>query len=78
MQRIAIARAIYSGYPILLLDEVTSALDSETEERLMASLRRMNSCTVLRVTHRPDTWKACDRTLQIGEAGKLTERSYGS
>lgn len=78
MQRIAIARAIYSGYPILLLDEVTSALDSETEERLMASLRRMNSCTVLLVTHRPDTWKACDRTLQIGEDGKLTERSYGS
>ena len=39
MQRIAIARAVFSGRPILLLDEATSSLDGETEKQVLENLR---------------------------------------
>ena len=65
MQRLAVARAVYSGYPILLLDEATSALDAETERQLMKALRGLPGRTVVIVTHRRDTWKVCDRILQF-------------
>lgn len=62
MQRIAIARAIFSDRPILLLDEATSALDEETEAKLLDNLRSMTDKTVIIVTHRP---AALDITDQI-------------
>ena len=52
MQRIAIARAIYANRPILVLDESTSALDEETEKKVLSNLREMTEKTVLIVTHR--------------------------
>lgn len=64
MQRLAVARAVYSGCPILLLDEATSALDAETERRMILSLKQMSDCTVFLVTHRKDVWKLCDRVLE--------------
>ncbi len=63
MQRLAVARAVYSGYPILLLDEATSALDGETERRLMEKLRGLAGRTVVIVTHRTNTWEVCDHLL---------------
>ena len=68
MQRLAVARAIYSGCPILLLDEATSALDADTERRLIASLKEKEDCTVLLVTHRKEVWKLCDRVLERKES----------
>jgi ATP-binding cassette subfamily B protein len=62
MQRIAIARAIFSERPILLLDEATSALDEQTEAKLLDNLRSMTDKTVIIVTHRP---AALDITDQI-------------
>jgi ATP-binding cassette subfamily B protein len=72
MQRLAIARAIYSDHPILLLDEATSALDEETEKQLLYNLRAMTDKTVLIVTHRPASLEICDRQIDFGEntAGK--------
>lgn len=67
MQRLAVARAIYSGCPILLLDEATSALDSDTERRLIISLKQMSNCTVFLVTHRKEVWELCDRVLERTE-----------
>ena len=69
MQRLAIARAIFSGSPILLLDEATSALDTETEKRLLANLRQLKDRTVLIVTHRPAVLSVCDRVLTFTENG---------
>ena len=69
MQRLAIARAVFSGSPILLLDEATSALDSETEERLLQNLRSMTDKTVVIVTHRPAVLTICDRVLEFTEKG---------
>ena len=63
MQRIAIARAIYSGRPVLLLDEATSALDEENERRLLMNLRNMTDKTVLIVTHRPAAREICNKSI---------------
>lgn len=67
MQRIAVARAIYSGCPILLLDEATSALDADTERRMISALKEMSDYTVFLVTHRKDVWELCDRVLERKE-----------
>lgn len=74
MQRIAIARAIYSASPILLLDEATSALDALTEKQLLENLRTMTDKTVIIVTHRPAALSICDRVLEFTESG-VSERT---
>jgi len=63
MQRIAVARAIFSDNPILLLDEATSALDEATEKKLIENLRTMTDKTVILVTHRPAALEICDKIL---------------
>lgn len=63
MQRIAIARAIYSERPVLLLDEATSALDEQTEAKLLDNLRSMTDKTVIIVTHRPAALEITDKVI---------------
>ncbi len=67
LQRLAIARAIYSNRPILLLDEATSALDEATEKRLLANLQAMTNKTVLIITHRPAALEICDQIIELSE-----------
>ena len=74
MQRIAIARAVFSGSPVLVLDEATSALDPETEQRVLHHLRQMTDRTVLIVTHRPAALRCCDRAVHFTESG-ITEET---
>ena len=69
MQRIAIARAIFSDSPILLLDEATSALDEKTEKQLLKNLRSMTNKTVAIVTHRPAALDICDKVLEFTNEG---------
>lgn len=73
MQRIAIARAIFSESPILLLDEATSALDADTENRLLQNLRSMTDKTVVIVTHRPAALKICDRVIDFTNISNSSE-----
>ena len=72
MQRLAIARAVFSDSPVLLLDEATSSLDAETEKRLLENLRAMTDKTVVIVTHRPAALSICDRVLEFTENGVRT------
>lgn len=65
MQRLAVARAVYSQAPVLLLDEATSALDAETEREMLANLRALPGRTAVLVTHREATLAACDRVVEI-------------
>ena len=65
MQRIAIARALYSDAPILLLDEATSALDEATEKKLLENLRALTDKTVVIVTHRTAALEICDREIEF-------------
>ena len=65
MQRLAIARAIYSNRPILLLDEATSALDVNTEKQVLSNLKEMEDITVIIITHRLEALSICTREVQF-------------
>jgi ATP-binding cassette subfamily B protein len=69
-QRLAIARAVLGGAPVLLLDECTSALDAETEQKVLQRLRALPKRTCIAVTHRPAARALCDWRLELGE-GKI-------
>ena len=64
-QRLAIARAVLGGAPVLLLDECTSALDAETEKTVLARLRELPDRTCIAVTHRPAAVELSDWQLEI-------------
>lgn len=70
-QRVAVARAVLSKAPILLLDESTSALDEETEAKLLKNIRSLKDKTCLIVTHRKAALNICDYRIHI-ENGKLS------
>ena len=74
LQRIAIARALVTDSPILLLDECTSALDSETECALLNNIKHETNKTVILITHRPAALDICDHVLYVRD-GKITGKS---
>lgn len=69
-QRVAIARAIVGGAKILLLDECTSALDSQTERVVLERLKRLSDRTILAVTHRKAAIDLCDVQFEVSK-GRL-------
>ncbi len=72
-QRVAIARAILKAAPILILDEATSSLDSESEMFIQDALKTlMKSCTTIVVAHRLSTIMQMDRIVVIS-GGKIIE-----
>lgn len=73
-QRIAIARAFLKGAPILILDEATSSLDSNSEAIVQQALEElMQGKTVLIVAHRFSTIRSADQILVV-EGGRIRER----
>jgi len=72
-QRISIARAFLKDAPILLLDEATAALDSESEEAIREALSRlMRGRTVIAIAHRLATLRNFDRVVML-QGGKIIE-----
>lgn len=72
-QRIAIARAFLKDAPILILDEATSSLDSESEHAIQLSLEElMKGRSVVAIAHRLSTLKKMDRIVVIGD-GRIVE-----
>ena len=69
-QRLAIGRAVLGGAPILLLDECTSALDAQTEQKVLQRLRELPNRTCIAVTHRDAAIALCDWRLQVNN-GKI-------
>jgi ATP-binding cassette subfamily B protein len=74
-QRIALARAFLKDAPILLLDEPTSSVDTQTEAAIMEAIERlMEGRTSLLIAHRLSTLEICDARIEI-EAGRIVHAS---
>ena len=71
-QRLAVARALLGKGKILLMDESTSALDAESERRMLDNLQARDDITVLFITHRESVLEKCDRIITVGE-GRISE-----
>jgi ABC-type multidrug transport system fused ATPase/permease subunit len=72
-QRVAIARAILKNAHILVLDEATSSLDTESETEIQKALSElMKGKTVLAIAHRLSTLQAMDRLIVLAD-GKIVE-----
>ncbi len=73
-QRISIARALFKNASVFVFDDVTSALDLETEHAVFRNLsRECAEKSMILVTHRATALKDCDEILFL-ENGKITER----
>ena len=72
-QRLAIARALLREAPVLLLDEASSALDPDTERRVLESILAYRpGQTVILTTHRPAILASCSRVYRMS-GGRLDE-----
>ena len=65
-QRIGIARAVYKDGDIILLDEATSSLDTETEKAIIQCIRNLDKkFTIIIISHKENTIDFCDRVIKI-------------
>ncbi len=71
-QRVALARAFLKDAPILILDEPTSSVDVDTEDRIVLAMEAlMQGRTTFIIAHRPSTLRHCDVQLAVKE-GRLS------
>ena len=78
-QRVALARAFYSDRSVLIMDEATSSLDSETEREVIKEIWRLKEeNTIIVISHRLTTLSGCDRIYTIDEGKIISESDYKS
>ncbi len=69
-QRIGIARALYTEPDVLILDEATSSLDTETETAVMESIEHLHGhTTMIIIAHRLSTIQNCDKIYKVQDKG---------
>lgn len=70
-QRIALARALVSAAPVIVLDETSAGLDDDNEQQILMALKALPaSCTVIMIAHRVSMLKKADRVLLL-EHGRI-------
>lgn len=76
-QRLAIARAVLRDAPILILDEATSAVDTQTERLIQEALERlMVGRTTVVIAHRLSTIRKADQIVVLGDSGVLERGTH--
>lgn len=76
-QRVAIARALYRRPQVLVLDEGTSALDSDTETAILSALNNWPDLKILiLIAHRLSTLRVCDRVYRVAGGAVIDAGSY--
>ncbi len=74
-QRIALARCLYRETKIIVLDEATSSLDRETEEKIFKNIKEnYKNITIIFVTHRNSLVKFADKVFNFNENGNLIDK----
>jgi ATP-binding cassette subfamily B protein len=76
-QRIGIARALYKQADVIIFDEATSSLDSDTEQAVMSAIESLSkNLTLLIVAHRLTTLKKCTHIVELAEGSIKRAGSY--
>jgi len=76
-QRVALARAFYHQREIIIMDESTSALDTETEKEIIDEIKQLKGkITTVIITHRLSTLKHCDRIYKLNKGRIISEGTY--
>ena len=72
-QRIGIARALYMDSKILLLDEFTSALDKNTEQKILSNLLELKKqkISIVMVSHKTNPLKICDKIYELNKGNLI-------
>jgi len=71
--RVGLARAFYSKAEVLILDEFTSALDEESENEVLETIKKIDKTCII-VSHKKNTLKFCDKVFELKNK-KLNEKS---
>jgi len=76
-QRIALARALYHGRDVFVMDESTSALDNDTEREIIDEIRRLKGQkTLIVIAHRLTTVQYCDRVYRLQNGAIVEHGTY--
>ena len=76
-QRIGIARALYNNPQLLILDEATSSLDTETELAVMEAINNLSKdITIILIAHRLNTVKNCDIIFQLDKGQLIRQGKF--
>ena len=76
-QRIGIARALYKGASVLVMDEATSSLDNKTEKNVMETISNLHGQqTIILIAHRLETIKKADIIFEIQNGSVVAQGSY--
>ena len=77
LQRIGIARALYDDPEILILDEATNALDSDTENEIMESINNLKrKKTIIMITHKIENLLYFDRVYKLDNGNIIASGTY--